>query len=127
MTSPESTVETFIFALARKDADGVRASLAPAVRFRGLTPNQEWQADASDEVVSILFGAWFETTDLVEELVAHEVRRVADRFALRYSFAIRNADGRWLVEQQGYASADDAGRIADLSIVCSGYRAVAPP
>ena len=49
---------------------------------------------------------------------------LVDKIAVRYCFRVRNGDGAFLVEQQGYVSLDEQGRMADVAIVCSGYRLV---
>jgi hypothetical protein len=117
--------ERFVRALAQKDEAGLRAALARDVRFRALTPGQAWEADSQDAVIDILLGSWFEQTDQIEELVSHDVREVVDKIAIRYCLNVRNADGLFLVEQQGYLILADDGRIADAAIVCSGFRPIA--
>ena len=116
--------ERFVLALAGKDAAGLRAALAPDVRFRGLTPGRAWEATGVDATLDVLFGSWFEATDYIDEVVSHEIHPVVDKIAVRYCFRVRNGDGAFLVEQQGYVSLDEHGRMADVAIVCSGYRPV---
>jgi hypothetical protein len=122
----DNAVEAFIRALSAKDVNAVRSTLAPEVRFRGLTPNDEWEAHSPDEAATILFGSWFEEPDKITDLVSYDVRDVSGRVSFRYCFRVQNPDGKFIVEQQGYASLTDDGRIGDMSVVCSGFRAVAP-
>ena len=113
--------ERFVLALSRKDGAGLRAALAPDVRFRGLTPGRAWEATGVDATLDVLFGSWFEAADHIDEVMSHEIHDVVDKIAVRYCFRVRNGDGAFLVEQQGYVSLDEQGRMADVAIVCSGY------
>ena len=128
MTSTKSEVgEQFVLALSQKDEAGLRVALASDVRFRGLTPARAWEAIGVDDTLNVPFGSWFETTDHIDEMVAYEIHDVVDKIAIRYCFRVRNAEGDFLVEQQGYVSLDEQGRMADVAIVCSGYRPVDGP
>lgn len=116
-------VERFVRAVAAKDIDVLQAVLAPNLRFRGMTPGREWAAATREGTLEILFGSWFEDGDEIEEIVSHDVHQIVDRVTIRYRFRVRNADGAFLVEQQGVAICDD-GQISDLALVCSGYRPI---
>jgi hypothetical protein len=118
----DNAVEAFILALPKKDADGVRAAVTPDVHFRGLTPDDTCEAHSAEEVVGILLGKWFEPQDEIKSLVSYDVHDFVGRFGFIYRIRGRNADGDFIVEQQGYATLADDGRVADISIVCSGYR-----
>ncbi len=113
----------FARALAKKDADALRALLHPQIEFRALTPKRAWQADGPDDVLDIVFGSWFEGTDRIESLEAVETGTVADRERLMYRVAVENPEGRFLVEQQGYLTELD-GKISWIRLVCSGYRPI---
>ncbi|MEO8458403.1 MAG: hypothetical protein ABI559_11375 [Chloroflexota bacterium] len=115
-------VEAFIQALSKKDGAGIHAAVTPDVRFRGLTPGDEWQAHTVDELTTILFGRWFEPPDEITSLVSWDVNDLAGRIGFIYRMRIHNADGNFVVEQQGYATLSDDNRIADIAIVCSGFR-----
>ena len=121
-----SAAESCIRALARKDEAGIESSLAPKIRFRGLTPNEGWEAHSPSELGEILFAAWYEPKDEIVGVVSSEVHDVSDRVSFRYLFRVRNPDGDFIVEQQGYATLDEDGRIGDISIVCSGFVAEKP-
>jgi len=116
--------EQFVRALAGKNAVELRAALAADVRFRGLTPGRVWEANGQDDAIDVLLGSWFEATDHIDETVSHDVHHVVDKVAIRYCFRVRNGDGVFLVEQQGYASLDQQGRMADVAIVCSGFQPI---
>jgi hypothetical protein len=111
----------FVNALSAKDLYGLAALFDPQVDFRGLTPGDEWRATTPEGVVEIVLGDWLEPTDHVREAVNVEARPFADRYQLRYRLHVENDDGMFVVEQQGYYSAEE-GRITRMSMVCSGFR-----
>ena len=108
-------------ALAARDQDGLLALLHPHVDFRGMTPNQVWQAEDPAAVLDIVLGRWFEPSDRFDELVLVESDTFADREQLRFRFNGTNADGPFVVEQQAYLSERDE-RIGWMRVVCSGFR-----
>jgi hypothetical protein len=114
----------FATALAAKDSEAMLALLAPEVEFRALTPRRSWEADDPEAVLEILFGNWFEDSDQIEALERLDTDAVADREQLRYRLAVSNPEGRFLVEQQGYLTSGEDGRIEWMRIVCSGFRPV---
>jgi hypothetical protein len=113
----------FARALAVKDAGRIRELIHPAIDFRALTPNRFWEARDPDAVLSILFDNWFEDTDEIRTLEHLETDAVVDRERIGYRFGVRNPDGEFLVEQQGYVRERD-GRIDWMRVVCSGFRPV---
>lgn len=115
----------FASALAAKDADAMLALLHPDVEFRALTPRRSWEADDPQAVLEIVFGSWFDDGDRIEALESVESDVVADREQVRYRLSVSNAEGRFVVEQQGYLTAGEDGRIEWMRLVCSGFRPVA--
>ncbi len=116
--------ERFARALAAKDREALLSVLAPTVDFRGLTPNNPWQATSAEALVDdILLGAWFEPTDAIDELEAVENDGIADRERVAYRLRGHNPDGPFIVEQQAYL-ATEGGQINWLRILCSGFRPV---
>ncbi len=111
----------FVSALSAKNLEGLATLFDPQIDFRGLTPGREWHATTPDGVVEIVLGSWFEPTDHVREVVNVEARPFADRYQLRYRLQVENDEGMFVVEQQGYYSAE-GGRITHMGVVCSGYR-----
>jgi hypothetical protein len=111
----------FARAFAGKDAARIRELVHPEIDFRGLTPNQSWEADEADALVSILFDDWLEDSDQVESLECVESDSFADRERVGYRLAVNCPDGRFLVEQQAYIEERD-GRIGWMRVVCSGFR-----
>jgi hypothetical protein len=125
MTETTSTATAlgplFVRAVASKDAEALHALLHQDVDFRALTPNRFWEAHDPDGVLDIVFGAWFEAHDELEELLLLESDAFADREQVRFRFRGRNREGPMVVEQQAYlAPRDDL--IGWMRIVCSGQR-----
>ncbi len=122
MDAAAATGSRFASAVAAKDRDGLRELLHPEIEFRALTPNRFWEASDPDAVVEIVFGSWFEDSDEIRALESIETDAVADRGQLRYRLAVSNPEGSFVVEQQGYLTAAEDGRIAWMRLVCSGFR-----
>ena len=111
----------FAQALAAKDSARLLELIHPEIDFRGLTPNRSWEANDRDELISVLFGHWFEDSDEIEALEQLESDNVADRERVGYRFSVSNPEGRFLVEQQAYLAERD-GQIGWMRVVCSGFR-----
>ncbi len=111
----------FVRALVAKDVEALTSLLHPQIEFRGLTPSRGWEASSPDGVREIVFGSWFEPHDHVLETLAADTHRVADRDRIRYRLRVESEGTEYLVEQQGYYDVVD-GRIARMSLMCSGYR-----
>jgi hypothetical protein len=122
--SAAATGSRFASALAAKDRDALRKLLHPQIEFRALTPRKAWEAHDADAVIEIVFGSWFEDSDSIEALESVESGVVADREQIRYRLAVTNPEGSFVVEQQGYLTAGEDGRIEWMRLVCSGYRPV---
>ncbi len=110
-------------AITDKDADGLRAVLAPDVDFTAITPRRHWSAATADDVVKIVFGSWLEDKDRIDAVEHVETDAFADRERVGYRFSVTNPEGRFLVEQQAYLDVQD-GRIGWIRLVCSGFRPV---
>jgi hypothetical protein len=116
--------QLFVRAIADKNADDLKALLAPDLNFKALTPRKFWEAaDADDLVDRVILGTWFTPSDVVERVEEVESDVLADLERVRYRFALRNPDGRFAVEQQAYYTVH-GGRIDYLRVMCSGYRPV---
>ena len=114
--------QRFAQALAAKDREALLAVLAPAVDFRGLTPNSPWEATSAEALVDdVLLGAWFEPTDAIDALEAVDCDGMADRERVAYRLRGHNPDGAFVVEQQAYFTSED-GQISWLRVLCSGFR-----
>lgn len=124
MESPHDDAELgrrFVSALSTKDIEGLTALFDPQIDFRGLTPGNEWRATTPEGVAEIVLGNWFEPTDRVRKVVSVEARPFVDRYQLRYLLHVENEEGVFVVEQQGYYSAEREC-ITRMSVVCSGFR-----
>jgi hypothetical protein len=111
----------FAHALAGKDSGRLRELMAAEIDFQAMTPRRTWEASNPDEVLSILFGHWFEDADDIEALEGVDTDSFADRQRVGYRFSVSNPEGRFLVEQQAYLS-EEQGQIVWMRVLCSGYR-----
>jgi hypothetical protein len=119
--APRSPGEQFARAFAAKDFDGVGEALDPNVDFRGLTPNQSWEATSSGEVTRDILPAWLNESDKIEELVSFDTGQFADRETMSYSLRGYNDNGPFVVEQQAYFETE-GDRIVWMRVLCSGFR-----
>jgi hypothetical protein len=113
----------FARALAVKDFARIEDLMDPAIDFRAMTPNRNWEARDPRTVVVEVLRRWFEDGDEIEALELLESDAFADRERVGYRFRVRNPEGVFLVEQQAYMSARE-GRIAWMRVLCAGYRPV---
>ena len=109
--------------LAGQDFAQLGGALAAAARLRALLPTglREW---TGAQVIADQFALWFGNTqdfDLVEATVGEVGGRLHLHWRLRLR-AERLGTGWFTVEQQAYADTDDGGRIAQLDLLCTGYR-----
>jgi hypothetical protein len=77
------------------------------------------------QAIADRFEGWFGDTqdfDLVEATVGEVGGRLHLHWRLRLR-AERLGTGWFTVEQQAYADTDDGGRIAQIDLLCTGYRA----
>jgi hypothetical protein len=123
-TTPRFAVaRSFLEGLAVQDFAQLGDALTPDARLRALLPRgpMEW---TGAEVIADQFARWFggtETYELVDAAVSEIGRRLHLHWRLRLQ-ADRLGTGWFTVEQQVYADADDGGRIAQLDLLCTGYR-----
>jgi hypothetical protein len=116
--------EALIAALAARDFAALAACFHPEVRFRALIPpGVREAANARDAAAQLR--RWFGEADHLE-LLEWEAGKLADRLHVRYRFLVMDADGRQVVEQQGYGDVQE-GRIVRLDLLCSGFRPFAAP
>jgi len=121
MTDDTTLGGEFARAIADKDTRRMLDLLAADIDFRAMTPSRTWEAANPEEVVAIIFGHWFEDTDVIDSLEAVQADSFADRERAGYRLSVSNPEGRFLVEQQAYIS-ERNGQIAWLRVLCSGYR-----
>ena len=116
-----SAARSFIDALAMRDFEALERLLAPEVRFRAIVPRGVREGATDYEAVAWL-RKWFGEKDSIE-LLDSEAASVADRAYLRYRFLAHENDLTTLIEQHAFATLVD-GLIADMSLLCSGFRPV---
>jgi hypothetical protein len=117
---------SFLEGLAAQDFAQIGDALAAGARLRALLPAglREWAG--ADEIAG-RFAGWFGDTedyDLVEATVGEVGGRLHLHWRLRLR-AERLGTGWFTVEQQAYADTDEGGRIAQLDLLCTGYRSEA--
>jgi hypothetical protein len=109
---------SFLEALAAQDFAQLGGALAAGARLRALLPVglREW---TGAEPIADRFAGWFgDTQDFA-------VGEVGGRLHLHWRLRLRAerlGAGWFIVEQQAYADTDDGGHIAQLDLLCTGYR-----
>jgi hypothetical protein len=118
-----SLAGVFLEGLAAQNFSRLGDALAADARLRALLPHgpREW---TGANVIAGEFDRWFGDTEEFE-LVEATVGEVADRLHLHWRLRLRAerlGTGWFTVEQQAYADTADSGRIAQLDLLCTGYR-----
>jgi hypothetical protein len=116
----------FLEGLAAQDFAQLGRALAAEARLRALLPSglREW---TGAEVIAGRFARWFGETQEFQ-LVDAAVGEVGGRLHLHWRLRMRAGRlgrGWFTVEQQSYADTGKDGRIAQLDLLCTGYRAEA--
>ena len=113
----------FLEGLAAQDFARLGDALAPGARLRALVPPGLRERTGA-QVIAGEFARWFgDTADF--ELVEATVGEVGGRLHLRWRLRLRAerlGAGWFTVEQQAYADTGEHGRIAQLDLLCTGYR-----
>jgi hypothetical protein len=118
-----AAANAFLGGLAAQDFTKLGDALAAEAKLRALLPPGQFEWRGA-EVIAGQFAHWFGDTasfELAEATVAEVGGRLHLRWRLRLQ-AERLGAGSFVVEQQAYADADEAGRIARLDLLCTGYR-----
>ena len=117
-----SIADVFLAHLAAGDFTALATLFEPDVSFDALLPDglREWQGR---DQVETAFVAWFGRVDEYA-LVSAAVDHVGPRLQLHWRARVRG--GHFgavphIVEQQVYADPGPSGRIAHLSMLCSGF------
>jgi hypothetical protein len=117
-----ATCQRLVTAIAYRDWDDLAACLDAAVQFRALTPSGLRTGDGRVSATSY-FQDWFGEPDQLAHL-SSDVRLIEDRLHVSYRF--RAHKDRWyLIEQHAYCSFE-RGKITQIDLLCSGFRAEAP-
>jgi len=112
----------FVQSIESLDFDGLEATLAPSIRFRALVPTSCRRASCAADARRMI-EEWFSGCDRVEVESMH-ISDIADRLHIGYRLRVHDHGDCYVLEQQGYA--DVAGdTLTSLSLVCSGFLAVA--
>src|SRR5688500_14979272 len=119
---PVSIADVFLEHLAAGDFTALATLFEPDVSLTALLPDglREWQG--VDEVEAAFVG-WFGRVG-EHTLVATSVDHVGPRLQLQWRARVRGGhfgDVHHIVEQQVYADRGPSGRIAHLSMLCSGF------
>lgn len=123
MERAASALEDLPRAIVARDAARIARCFDPAVRFRALTPNTERSGATADDAVAIIDDWFREKREL--SLQATTVDSVMGRTRASWRIACLRDGAPHVVEQVAYCDVAD-GRIADIAIVCSGFRPTAP-
>jgi hypothetical protein len=115
--------QEFLDALTQRDFARLGASLAPAVRLRGLiTPGPIEEHGPADTVAR--FRGWFGDADRLETL-SSDVSEIADRVHVSYALRVHGdtpaGEGTFLIEQHLFGVVGSDG-IQALDLLCSGFR-----
>ncbi len=116
-----SVATFFVEALSARDFEALERLFGAQVRFRAIVPRGVREAATAQDAVGWL-RTWFGDADSIE-LLGSDATAVADRTYLRYRLRIHEAGQTTIIEQHGFADVED-GQIADLSLLCSGFRPV---
>ena len=114
---------SFLESLAARDFARLRDALDDGVRLRALLPGgpQEW---TGAEVIAGQFASWFGGTEDFE-LVESNAGEIGGLLRLQWRLRLQAEQlgpGWFTVEQQAYADTNDDGRIAQVDLLCTGYR-----
>jgi len=113
----------FLDGLAAQDFAQLGGALAADARLRALLPSglREW---TGAEAIAHRFARWFGETEEFQ-LVDAAASEVGGRLYLHWRLRLRAerlGTGWFTVEQQSYADTGKDGRIAQLDLLCTGYR-----
>jgi hypothetical protein len=115
-----SVGEAFLVALAAQDFDRMEKLFQPEVRFRALVPSGERTGNTPGETMQWL-RKWFGGSDTLN-ILSSAAQPVFDRFYMTYRLRVHDDQAGWrVIEQQAYYRVQD-GLIADLWLICSGFR-----
>jgi hypothetical protein len=113
--------ERFVRTVAARDADALKALLAPTVNFRALTPGRHWESDDANEVVDdMILGTWFAPERSITKILEIEQSTVGPVGRVGYRFQAKLPDGDFVIEQQAYLKTEN-DKISWLRILCSGF------
>ncbi|HZD11796.1 MAG TPA: nuclear transport factor 2 family protein [Candidatus Binatia bacterium] len=113
--------EHFVDALAGQDFEALERLFSAEVRFRALVPPRVCEGRTAGEATDWL-RRWFGDADELQ-LLQSSVAQVFDRLYVSYRLRVHDVINGWrLIEQQVYGDVRD-GQVADMWLLCSGFRA----
>ena len=116
-------VGAFLDSLAAQDFAQLGDALAGGARLRALLPGGPFEWTGA-EAIAHRFAMWFGETEEFQLLDA-DAGEVGGRLHLHWRLRLRAerlGAGWFTVEQQCYADTGEDGRIAQLDLLCTGYR-----
>ncbi len=112
--------KSFIASLAAQDFQHIESIFEPQVRFRALVPARLCEGNTASEAIDWL-RRWFGDADEIRVLQS-VASQVFDRLRLNYRLRVHDVLNGWrVIEQQAYGNVQ-GGQIADLWLICSGFR-----
>ncbi|MBV8171366.1 MAG: nuclear transport factor 2 family protein [Candidatus Eremiobacteraeota bacterium] len=111
--------ERYLSALSTREFGTLRSIFAPHIRFRALVPGGLREANGVEETIAMIEG-WYRECDTVD-VVASSISHAADRAGIAYRLRVHE-NGRWYIIGQDVFYALEAGKIAAMDLLCSGFR-----
>lgn len=117
---PITVGQSFLEALAAQDFEPLETLFAPHIRFRALVPSRTCEEKTAEAAIGWL-RRWFGKADTLQVLQS-SAEQVFDRLYLHYRLRLHDPANGWrVIEQQAYCDVQD-GHIADMWLLCSGFR-----
>lgn len=117
MTDP---VSRYLNAIDRKDAEGIRDTLAPDVRMVGMAPDVFYLLEGADAAVEKL-AQWYASWGEEPEFSFLSLIQDGDRAVAEFERTSTFEDATWVVRQAHVLELGPEG-IAELRVYCSGPR-----
>ncbi len=112
--------KSFVNALTAQNFEGLKNLLQTTVRFRAVTPSKAIHEKTNTEAVA-WFQEWFGDCDTLQ-IMQSTVEPVFDWLYLAYRLRIHGPEDGWqVIEQHTYCGVQNA-QIADMWLLCSGFR-----
>lgn len=121
----DPTAARFLAALERRDFAAIGDCFAPDATFKALTPRQLREHVGPGDIAA-RYDFWFAKLERFELLEAEAVA-ISDRVRLRYRVRGRHPEHGWWINEHTAYAALSGGRIASLSLTCTGFRPTEPP
>jgi TusA-related sulfurtransferase len=111
--------DQFLRALAERDFSTLASCFDENARFRALVPSGLREATGGSGATSY-FQLWFGSANRLD-LLEGRVEAMADRQHMTWRFRVYREAGTQMIEQQAYTTVRN-GRIAEIDLLCSGFR-----